>query len=87
MRARLALVASGQQCELREVALKHKPADMLTASPKGTVPVLVAEDGTGLEQVTFDQSFDGFPMITNDGKTLVWETDRNAPNPGRKKIR
>ncbi len=50
MRARLALVASGQQCELREVALKNKPAEMLAASPKGTVPVLVAEDGTVLEQ-------------------------------------
>lgn len=50
MRARLALVASGQRCELREVALKNKPADMLAASPKGTVPVLVAEDGTVLEQ-------------------------------------
>ncbi|WP_418119824.1 glutathione S-transferase [Variovorax sp. 350MFTsu5.1] len=50
MRARLALVASGQRCELREVALKNKPADMLAASPKGTVPVLVAEDGAVLEQ-------------------------------------
>ena len=50
MRARLALVAGGQRCELREVALKNKPADMLAASPKGTVPVLVAEDGAVLEQ-------------------------------------
>jgi glutathione S-transferase len=50
MRARLALVASGQPCELREVVLKNKPADMLAASPKGTVPVLVTQDGTVLEQ-------------------------------------
>jgi glutathione S-transferase len=50
MRARLALVASGQACELREVALKNKPAEMLAASPKGTVPVLLTEDGTVLEQ-------------------------------------
>lgn len=50
MRARLALVASGQQCELREVVLRNKPAEMLAASPKGTVPVLLAEDGTVLEQ-------------------------------------
>ena len=41
MRARLALAASGQACELREVALRDKPAALLAASPKATVPVLV----------------------------------------------
>ncbi len=50
MRARLALAASGQACELREVVLRHKPAALLAASPKGTVPVLVLPDGTVLEQ-------------------------------------
>ncbi|QNK68364.1 glutathione S-transferase [Variovorax sp. PAMC26660] len=50
MRARLALVASGQHCELREVVLKNKPPEMLAASPKGTVPVLLTQDGTVLEQ-------------------------------------
>lgn len=46
MRARLAIAASGQAVELREVVLKAKPAEMLAASPKGTVPVLVDTDGT-----------------------------------------
>jgi glutathione S-transferase len=41
MRARLALQAAGVDVVLREVALKNKPAEMLLASPKGTVPVLV----------------------------------------------
>jgi len=41
MRARLALSVSGQAHELREVVLRNKPADLLAASPKGTVPVLV----------------------------------------------
>lgn len=50
MRARLALAASGEPCELREVVLKNKPAEMLAVSPKGTVPVLVMADGTVLEQ-------------------------------------
>lgn len=50
MRARLALQVSGLQCVLREVALKNKPAAMLAASPKGTVPVLVLPDGKVLEQ-------------------------------------
>ncbi len=41
MRARLALLHCGAQYELREVVLKNKPAEMLDASEKGTVPVLV----------------------------------------------
>lgn len=50
MRARLALQAAGVEVELREIALKDKPAEMLAASPKGTVPVLVLPDGRVLEQ-------------------------------------
>jgi len=50
MRARLALAVSGQRCELREVVLRSKPPEMLAASPKGTVPVLVLPDGEVIEQ-------------------------------------
>jgi glutathione S-transferase len=50
MRARLALQAAGMEVELREIVLRDKPAEMLRASPKGTVPVLVLADGQVLEQ-------------------------------------
>jgi glutathione S-transferase len=50
MRARLALVVSGTQCELREVKLAAKPEAMLDASPKGTVPVLVLPDGRVIDE-------------------------------------
>ncbi|TCM16048.1 glutathione S-transferase [Novosphingobium sp. PhB165] len=50
MRARLALAVSATTCELREIKLSAKPADMLRASPKGTVPVLVQADGKTIEQ-------------------------------------
>jgi glutathione S-transferase len=50
MRARLALTASRQDCMLREVVLRDKPAEMLEISPKGTVPVLHLPDGQVLEQ-------------------------------------
>jgi glutathione S-transferase len=50
MRARLALRSSGVVYEHREVALKAKPAEMLQASPKGTVPVLCLSSGEVLEQ-------------------------------------
>lgn len=50
MRARLALAISGTRCVLREVRLSRKPAAMLAASPKGTVPVLILDDGEVLEE-------------------------------------
>ena len=50
MRARLALAVSGHSVELREVVLRNKPPELLAASPKATVPVLVLPDGRVLEQ-------------------------------------
>ena len=50
MRARLALQASGVEVELREILLRDKPQQMLLASAKGTVPVLVLPDGQVIEQ-------------------------------------
>lgn len=50
IRARLALKHAGICVELREVSLRHKPAAMLSLSPKGTVPVLQLADGSVLEE-------------------------------------
>ncbi len=50
MRARMALAASGLPVRVREIILRDKPAEMLAASPKGTVPVLVRTDGTILDE-------------------------------------
>ncbi|WP_411877043.1 DUF952 domain-containing protein [Vulcanococcus limneticus] len=50
IRARMAIAVSGLVVELREVDLRAKPSPLLTASPKGTVPVLVLGDGSVLEQ-------------------------------------
>lgn len=50
MRARLALAASGQVCELREVVLARKPVALLQTSAKGTVPVLIETNGHVIEQ-------------------------------------
>lgn len=62
MRARLALLASETAFVLREVVLREKPAEMLEASPKGTVPVLVTTDGE-----VIDQSLD----------IMIWALERN----------
>jgi glutathione S-transferase len=50
MRARMAVAVSGVQVELREVVLRDKPLEMLEASPKGTVPVLLLPDSRVLEE-------------------------------------
>ena len=64
MRARLALAVSGQTCELREIVLRDKPAQMLAASPKGTVPVLLLPDGR-----VMDESLD----------IMLWALGKNDP--------
>jgi len=50
MRARMALRYSKLKVILREVSLKNKPQAMLQASSKATVPVLVINDGTILDE-------------------------------------
>lgn len=64
MRARLALDVAGIELEHREVLLKNKPPEMLEASPKGTVPVLVLPNGR-----VIDESLD----------VMVWALGENDP--------
>ncbi|MCO4843217.1 MAG: glutathione S-transferase [Yoonia sp.] len=66
MRARLAIKASGVQVELREILLRDKPAAMLEASPKGTVPVLETETGV------VDESFDVMRWALAQGDPQGW---------------
>src|SRR5690606_5569716 len=64
IRARLALAHAGIACELREVNLRAKPAALLQASAKGTVPVLVTEEGV------LEQSLE----------IMLWALRRNDPD-------
>ena len=50
IRARLALLSSKTTCIIREVKLSAKPIELLAASPKATVPVLVLADDSVIEQ-------------------------------------
>ena len=50
MRARWALLQAGLLVQWREVSLKNKPDAMLQASAKGTVPVLVLDNGTVIDE-------------------------------------
>lgn len=50
MRARMAIAQASITVELREVVLGNKPEQLLAISPKGTVPVLLLENGELLEE-------------------------------------
>ena len=50
IRARLAVRVSGVVVTLREVVLRNKPAALVAASPKATMPVLQLADGAVLDQ-------------------------------------
>ena len=68
MRARLTLLVSGIRCEMREITLAHKPSNMLEASPKGTVPVLVLKDRV------LDQSLDIMRWALGQNDPEGWST-------------
>jgi len=71
IRARMALAYAGIQCEIREVRLKDKPADMLSHSPKGTVPVLITPTGD-----VIDESLD----------IMLWSLQKNDPQHWLKSV-
>lgn len=60
----MGLWIAGITVELREVKLANKPTEMIEASPKATVPVLVQSDGT-----VVDESID----------LLRWSLGQNDP--------
>ena len=43
---------------------------------------LVNLDGTGLEQVTFSEEFESFPMFSPDGRFLVFGSNRHGSHEG-----
>lgn len=67
MRARLAVAYAGIEVELREIVLRDKPAQLLKASSKGTVPVLVLPDGQ-----VIDESYDIMRWAINAVPDCDW---------------
>ncbi|MBL4941442.1 MAG: glutathione S-transferase [Colwellia sp.] len=66
MRARIAIFYAKQPVILRDVVLTNKPKAMLTASPKGTVPLLVLSATT--------------PNVIGESlDIMLWVLDKNDP--------
>jgi len=74
IRARLAIAASGVLVQQQEVALRHKPPEMLALSPKGTVPVLHTADGQ-----VIDQSLDIMQWALQQHDPRGWLDQADAP--------
>lgn len=76
MRARFSLVQAGIKCELREVNLRDKPAELIELSPKATVPVLQLSNGK-----VIDESMDiikhalNIDIISPEDKSLIAKND------------
>jgi glutathione S-transferase len=64
MRARLGILLSEQAVMIRAITMNNKPEEMLIASPKGTVPVLVVDADT-----IVDESLD----------IMLWALKRSDP--------
>jgi Tol biopolymer transport system component len=47
---------------------------------------IVNDDGTGLERITTSPDFDGFPMFTDDGGTLVFASNRRQAQEGETNV-
>lgn len=86
MRARLAILLAQQTVVLRAIVMKNKPAHMLALSPKGTVPVLILENGVNCnnddecKKQVIDESLDImlWALNLNDPLNLLYSQDTNA---------
>ena len=65
IRSRLAILHAQQTVVLRDIDMNNKPEEMLSISPKGTVPVLLLGDGS-----VIDESLD----------VMVWALTQSDPN-------
>ena len=65
IRTRMALAYAGIITDQKEVSLKNKPLDLIIASPKATVPVLILENGRAI-----DESID----------IMIWALEQSDPD-------
>lgn len=65
MRARIGLLLAEQPVMLRDIVMKNIPPEMLAVSPKGTVPVLVLDDSS---------------VIDESIEIMIWALNKNDPN-------
>ncbi|MEE9351132.1 MAG: glutathione S-transferase [Thiotrichaceae bacterium] len=82
MRARLGILLAQQPVMLRAITMHNKPDEMLTASPKGTVPVLVVDSN-----LVVDESLDImlWALTRHDPQNLLYSHPNTGQETGQNK--
>ena len=94
MRARIAIFKSEQPVALRDLVLSNKPPEMLLASPKGTVPVIVlgtasysasnsaSNEASDIENSSEDKSASAIQgeVIDESRNIMLWALRRGDPH-------
>jgi glutathione S-transferase len=92
MRARIAIFKSHQPVALRDVVLTDKPAAMILASPKATVPILVLDENSPfkednaqgnnkeLSQANTNRAGDNRVVIDESLDIMLWALKKSDPN-------
>ena len=75
MRARIGVLLANQSVVLRDIVMTNIPTEMLTASPKGTVPVLVLSDSSVIEE---SLNIMLWALKQNDPDNLLYRHERDA---------
>ena len=77
MRARMAIYKAQFPVLLRDLVLSNKPEEMIIASPKGTVPVIVLANGDVIEE-SLDVML--WALKENDPQDLMHSSEANKVN-------
>lgn len=78
MRARLAIFKSKVKIELRDIVLSNKPDEMLLASPKGTVPVLVLNQEQPRQVIDESLEIMLWALTKNDPEDLLHRSQQEV---------
>ncbi|MBA6391891.1 glutathione S-transferase [Colwellia sp. BRX10-3] len=82
MRARIAIFKSQQPVLLRDVVLTNKPAEMILASAKATVPILVLEEQGEINgETNIEKSVEAKNKIIDESfDIMLWALNRADPD-------
>ena len=72
----MAIVRTDFEVEHREVILRDRPQHMMEISPKGTVPVLLLDDGTVIEEsLEIMEYVQSWKLTTDEKEWINWNDD------------
>ncbi|WP_342743780.1 glutathione S-transferase [Cognaticolwellia beringensis] len=80
MRARIAIFKSHQPVALRDVVLSNKPPEMILASPKATVPILVLNEESEIVTGAVSEADTKGKIIDESLDVMLWALHKSDPH-------